>query len=381
MDNLKKLKAEVLLAKEKSEFKKTLASFAEKMTDIKNAIVGKDINLKKVEKQLAIIAKKEIKVVEKTIEFPKSIKIDNINETPVVKSVKVSNLKDIKLPEQPKEISIKQPKWFSFKGISDTLTEIKKEIQRKSEFSLDKYQQKKEALAVRLVTKDGSEFYNAGGGSSSAGLTAQEIAYLRNTSEKSSEFNTVIGANTSVKGLRVYVGPTDPIGDLPVFIDYDHHQLHEGETFRYGFYTASLGNGANKDIRIVVPNIALGGATAVQKCPHFRFEVISSVGGVVTITEATTFSANGTQRTPVALERNGTYVPKLQLWEDPTVNALGSQIYIGLLTASKQSAGAIMSSVNEFVLKNNTSYNLRFTSAGASNQVLIRFEWYEDLGV
>lgn len=189
-------------------------------------------------------------------------------------------------------------------------------------------------------------------------------------------------ANTGVKALTVSIGPTDPISDIPVVMDFDHHQLHEGEVFRWASYTASLAANATKDIRFVVPNITVpAGVPVVRVVPHMRFEAVSSVGGISNLYEATTFSANGTQRTPVAMERNGTYTPQLQVWEDPTVNVLGTVLYTGLNTTNKQASGSTEGTGVEFVLKNNTSYHFRFTSGGNSNQVLVRFVWYEDLGV
>jgi hypothetical protein len=188
---------------------------------------------------------------------------------------------------------------------------------------------------------------------------------------------------TVTKAMLVQIGPGDVISNLPVVIDYDHHQLHEGETFRWSTY-ASLGNAANKDIRLVVPNIDLTGSTAVAKCPHIRFEVISSVGGDAYFYEGTTFTSGagqGTARTPIAMERNGTYTPKLAIYEDPTVDALGTLLWRGLLLSGKVSAGSTHGVETEFILKNNQAYHFRFTSGGATNLTLIRFLWYEDLGV
>ena len=180
--------------------------------------------------------------------------------------------------------------------------------------------------------------------------------------------------------LQVQIGPGDIISNIPVTIDYDHHQLHEGETFRWSVYVTSLGSGSSKDIRIVVPNITIVKG-AVQQCPHFRFEVIGSAQADVFLYEAPTFSANGTQRTPIAMERNGTYTPALQIWEDPTVTAVGTQLYRGLILANKNAAGNTETSVIEFVLKNNTSYLYRCTSQSNGNIILMRLVFYEDLGV
>lgn len=180
--------------------------------------------------------------------------------------------------------------------------------------------------------------------------------------------------------LQVQIGPGDIISNLPVIQLYDHHQVHEGETWGWDFY-GSLGNAQVKDIEIIVPNIDLTGSTAVVKCPHFRWEVISSVGGDAFLYEAPTITVAGTTRTPFNFERNGSYTCKTTIKEDPTVTVAGTQIWRGLIISGKVSAGGLDTTANERVLKNNTTYLFRFTSAGATNLTLMRFMWYEDLGV
>lgn len=204
----------------------------------------------------------------------------------------------------------------------------------------------------------------------------------RCTCQKSSMATPAVvkGANTGVYGLRVYGGPTDPISDIPVHIDFDHHQVHEGETWRWSVYTASLASGNSKDIQLVVPNITIT-SSAVLQCPHFRFEVVCTDLANAYFYEAPTISVAGTDRTPLNLERNGSYTVKLGIKEDPTVTGVGTQLWQGLLTASKTNAGAISNPGHEFVLKNNTTYLFRVTSGAAGNKVLIRLVWYEDAGV
>jgi hypothetical protein len=181
--------------------------------------------------------------------------------------------------------------------------------------------------------------------------------------------------------LNVQIGPGDVISNIPVTIDFDHHQIHEGEVFRWSVYVSSLAQSAVKDIRLVVPNINVGAENPVKLCPHLRFEVVSLDQAYIAFYESSTFTGNGTSRTPIALERNGTYTPKLQIYEDPSVNAIGNLIWQGLALGSKNSVGGIDTSMNEFVLKNNTSYFFRVTNGANASKILIRFIWYEDLGV
>ena len=190
----------------------------------------------------------------------------------------------------------------------------------------------------------------------------------------------VAGANTGVKGLRVYGGPTDPISDIPVYIPYDHHQIHEGETFRWStLQTAGLNAGSSYDIVFTVPTLS---SPALLYAPHFRWEIVADAYATAFFYESPTVTGGtGTARTPIPLERNGTYTPKLAITDAPTVTVVGNLIWQGLLLASKTSSAGADSPSNEFVLKSNTSYLFRFTSQTNGCKFLLRFVWYEDLGV
>lgn len=182
--------------------------------------------------------------------------------------------------------------------------------------------------------------------------------------------------------MQVQIGPGDLISNLPVIQAYDHHQIHEGETWRWSVFISSLNSGSSKDIQLVVPNISIpAGQNRVQVSPHYRFQIVSDSYTNFYLYEAPTISVNGSSRSPINQERNGSYTPKLLVYEDPTVTGVGTQIFQGVTFTSKSSGGAVDSAQDEFVLKNNTTYLLRVTSGTQGAKVLIRMIWYEDLGV
>ena len=184
------------------------------------------------------------------------------------------------------------------------------------------------------------------------------------------------------RGLRVLIGPTDAISNIPVFMDFDHHQLHEGESFRWSVMSlAGLNATASKDIEFVVPLITIpSGNSVVGMCPHIRWEFVADGYCTAYIYEAPTVNARGTARTPIAMERNGTYTPGLAIYEDSTFTSTGTLIWQGLLGSSGK-VGGTDGATHEFVLRNNTNYLFRLTSGTAGLKYLMRFVWYEDLGV
>jgi len=186
----------------------------------------------------------------------------------------------------------------------------------------------------------------------------------------------VTGQNTGERGLRVYIGPTDPISDIPVFMQFDHHQVHEGETHIWSVLVASLASGSNKDIRLVVP----AGLTPTTQTPHLEYEIITTGEAEVYFYEATTYTAPGTLVTSINRNRNSIITPAMTIYEDPTVNAVGTLLWLGL-TGSGVKAGGGDRGLAEFDLAANQVYTLRVTSRAASNKVVIRLNWYEDLQV
>lgn len=84
-----------------------------------------------------------------------------------VKEVTVSNF-----PKQKDsvkidgDVSLKEPKWFSFKGIEKALKTAAERIEKAVfKVDLDKYQKGSQALSVRLVDKDGKPYVAKGNGS------------------------------------------------------------------------------------------------------------------------------------------------------------------------------------------------------------------------
>lgn len=125
--------------------------------------------------------------------------------------------------------------------------------------------------------------------------------------------------------LHVAIGPYDPISRIPVMLDYAHHQLHEGPTW----------------------------------------------------------TANGTLQTSYNRNRNSAIAPGMTIYASGgtalTVNTLGTLLTTAWVLSSKAGTD-VARDLMEWDLKTSTEYLLRVTTSSNTN-VLIRLNWYEDLGV
>lgn len=177
--------------------------------------------------------------------------------------------------------------------------------------------------------------------------------------------------------LNVQIGPGDVISNIPVFIDFDHHQLHEGETYQYSRYWSVNGT---YNIRISVPNVV-----ATKATPHILWEVIADNSAFIYLWEGVTWTAVGTQETNVYnRNRNVADAPGTKIYVTGatalTVNAAGTKLTTGWLIQTAKVALATERSLSEWDLKAATEYNLQIVTIAATN-ILLRLNFYEDLGV
>lgn len=172
--------------------------------------------------------------------------------------------------------------------------------------------------------------------------------------------------------------PTDPISNLPVVIEFDHHQVHEGESHGYSYLIASLASGSSQDFRFNVPATLVG----IGQLPHVVIEVISTGETEVYLYEGMTYGAGngGTLQTTYNRNRSSATAAACTVYLTPTPATTGDNLWIGL-TGSGNRTGGGNRSLTEWVLKSNTDYLIRMTSRAAGDKILCRLEWYEDLGV
>lgn len=183
----------------------------------------------------------------------------------------------------------------------------------------------------------------------------------------------IYGIVTGEKGTRVYIGPTDPISDIPVVMDFGQHQVHEGEAHGWEYYSAAP---ATINFAIVVPVYA-----DLNKCPHMLTQMFSYGGaGMLQIYEGATYTG-GTPVTDIFnRNRNSTTVPALSIVSGVTSNNGTKLPYTQIAGAAEKTADSVRAN-DELILKSNTTYVVRYEEITATTRLVIHFEWYEDLGV
>ena len=163
-------------------------------------------------------------------------------------------------------------------------------------------------------------------------------------------------------------------------IDYGHHEIHSGRTYRVQGYTASATN------LIVAFKV---GDQARQ--PHMVFEWVAEAKGSLSVYEGRTWTTNtGTRRSVKQSNRNSANTSILEgdgngaggfvaneVVIDPTGQAAGTLISMKAWFAAKNAGGDSGSRRAEIVLKPNTTYSFEMAPTGVASGMQVRLEWYE----
>lgn len=185
----------------------------------------------------------------------------------------------------------------------------------------------------------------------------------------------VTGPFTGEKGLRVYGGPTDPVSDIPVFIDFEHHQVHEGETFR----AQSLALSATTMFRFSVP----AGYSPTIQAPHL---IVSTAvyGGTLRMELFEGFTGIPTPGTALLIRnRNRNYSapsPATVSIHPVTGTLTGTTLLETTIIAAGERSTDTRAGA-EWILKPGTDYLIVATEVAAFTDTFVHFDYYEDKGV
>lgn len=113
------------------------------------------------------------------LKLQEAIKANRVDRVEIRNWPAPIEIPEVKFPEYPKEIEVKKPSWYE-KFVPDKILEYIKagfEFNKKSfESALDRHKEKENALAVRLVDKEGKEFYTAMFTAMMGGINSSDLA-------------------------------------------------------------------------------------------------------------------------------------------------------------------------------------------------------------
>jgi len=173
--------------------------------------------------------------------------------------------------------------------------------------------------------------------------------------------------------LNVQIWPGDIISNIPIMLDLEQHQIHEGETHHVQSEQLTIGTTTVK-YGLTVPTYA----TTIQ-APHLLISADAYDGTVlVRLYEGATFTG-GALITAYNKNRNSATAPGMTVTGGitSTNGTLIDTMFIG----AGQKAAAGGRSESEWVLKSNTIYRVDVIGQVGATQAIIQFQWYEDLGV
>lgn len=156
-------------------------------------------------------------------------------------------------------------------------------------------------------------------------------------------------------------------------IDYDHHEIHEGSAYFLAW------SGIVNDTGVLELRIQTGNT---EKWAHMEVTIDGALAGIAQLWEGTTKTHNASNAiTPFNRNRNSSNTSLLTICHTPSGTesaAAGLTQYFGATASGGRVAvGGGASSRAEIILKQNTAYLIRATSAADGNRMAIILDWYE----
>lgn len=177
------------------------------------------------------------------------------------------------------------------------------------------------------------------------------------------------------KALNVQIGPGDIISNIPVFMDFGQHQVHEGESFLAQYVDTAL------DTNVVKFQLIVGNYTNYIQAPHLKISVdIYNGAARFDLYEGGTDISGGSAMTRYNRARS-IAIPASTMTINQGVTATGTTLLESGFVGSGSRGSADGSNRDEWILKANTTYILYLTGLATGTDAILHFEWYEDLGV
>jgi len=180
---------------------------------------------------------------------------------------------------------------------------------------------------------------------------------------------TRVQTPTKAKAINVQIGPGDPISNIPVVMEFEHHQVHEGEAYVASLEQLSIGTSTVK-FAVQVP---------VNIYPHMIITVDTYNGSCIIRKYSGATFTSGSAMAKTNRNQNSSNVSAITITSG--VTSADGTLFESFFAGSGKSAGGSQRSMSEIILNDNSTYRFDVVGLDAGTQAIIRFHWYEDLGV
>jgi hypothetical protein len=169
--------------------------------------------------------------------------------------------------------------------------------------------------------------------------------------------------------LQVQIGPGDTISNIPVVIDYEHHQIHEGESYL----------SFDEQLAIATATVKYSIDVPAGIEPHMIVSIDAYNGSAICRLWHTATYTGGTPLAKNNRNRNSSNVAAITI--KTGVTSIDGTQFESLLGGTGKSGGGSNRNMSEFILHSGTTYRVDIEGLDAGVKVITRFYWYEDLGV
>lgn len=162
----------------------------------------------------------------------------------------------------------------------------------------------------------------------------------------------------------------DPVSGATIKIDFEHHEIHEGDHFFYND-VLTLANGATQDYLLTTPN--------TTKRVHFLYHVNGTIGATIGIYEGANRTGT-TLQTAYNSDRDSSNTATIIIHKGQSGGTTdGTNIAPnGFGSSTVGGGGGESTRAYEILLKKNTKYIFRVTNkAAVNNDLNVKFIWYE----
>lgn len=171
----------------------------------------------------------------------------------------------------------------------------------------------------------------------------------------------------STTPLAINNNPIDENSNSLIVIDFAHHEVHEGDSYVLT-NQANLGSGASFDY--IINTSGMNGKQA-----HIIVLARSTAEANLFIYENVTFTG-GTPNGEVNRNRNSDNIAKATILEASNILTRQTKMFEQHFGSGKSIGGQSRNTL-EFILKENETYSIEFTSESPGNDISWIIEWYE----